>query len=491
VKRLLHVAAVVGWASCAGGSPDARRPRAARSVEPQPAPAAPIVAGALQAPPLVVFAVLDTVRADHTSLCGYDRPTTPALEAIVQRGGVHTCRAYSPAAWTHPSHATFFSGRSVVEHEAVWSTRSDVSINPVTRVRPLDDAFETVAERFQAAGYQTLAVSGNMILQRPSGLLQGFEKVAVADAAYALRGPRLIERLSQELDALDPNQPLFLFINAYDAHDPYPAIPEGVPWLPTQGVENLHPNVHDADHPYVRFVKGLAKPAEAKALLRRVRNGYDWGIHQADAQLGAALELLVERGWTQRGMRVIVTSDHGELLGEHQLLRHGGFVYEGAVRVPLVAYDSTTQMPALPEPASGQWVHDLLLYGQIPSSRPPVHAVAEPNERDVLIGTLAGAVWDGNTKLVCVDGSAGRFDLTADPGELDRQPLAGHKFTAPLKDLCAKIDALHHKPPPADDPAWVEALIAVGYLSKEAGASSPTPSPTSPATPSPDQGSPP
>ena len=490
MRGLILTSTLVALTACGGDPAQGRRGKGPRSDDRAAAQAPAGITseapnGVLRAPPLVVFTVLDTVRADHTSLCGYDRPTTPALEEIVRRGGVHTCRAYSPAAWTHPSHASFFSGKSVVEHEAVWSTRSEVSINPVTRVRPLDAAFETVAERFQAAGYQTLAVSGNMILQPPSGLLQGFDAVAVSDASYGLRGPRLIERLTEELAKLDPTRPLFLFLNAYDAHDPYPAIPEGVPWLPTQGVENLHPNVHDADHPYVRFVKGLAKPAEAKSLLRRVRNGYDWGVHQADAQLGAALELLVSKGWTDKGMRVVVTSDHGELLGEHQLLRHGGFVYEGAVRVPLVAYDTTTPIAPLPEPASGQWVHDLLLYGQVPASRPPVHAVAEPNERDVLIGTLAGAVWEGETKVVCVDGAVGRYDLDADPDELDRQPLAGHRLAAPLKELCSKIDTLHHKPPPADDPAWVEALIAVGYLAADGAP------PTPPAAPPPRQGTPP
>src|SRR5438093_3811689 len=68
--------------------------------------------------PTIVFVVLDTVRADHTSLCGYGRPTTPTLQRLAKQGASYTCDAYAPGDWTLPTHASFFTGVDVVEHGA-------------------------------------------------------------------------------------------------------------------------------------------------------------------------------------------------------------------------------------------------------------------------------------------------------------------------------------------------------------------------------------
>jgi hypothetical protein len=418
------------------------------------------------APELVLFVVMDTVRADHTSLCGYPRPTTPTLQEMVVRGAVYTCKAYSPAPWTHPSHASFFTGLSAVEHHAVWVSDSAVSINSVTRVRPLDASFVTLAERFAEAGYQTAAISANMIVTPPSGLLQGFEHVLVADEATALRGEKFMDGLRKGLRKLDDKRPLFLFVNLYDAHDPYPGVPKDVDWLPQQPQLNLHPNQHDPKHPYYRYVKGLSSPEDDAAFLREVTNGYDWGIHKADTTLGEIMQLLIDQGRLERGVRVVVTSDHGELLGEHRLLRHGGFLYEPVVNVPVLYYDSLAEkQPTLPEPFSGVWVHDLLLHGELPDDPGPVRAVSEPNERDVLVGVLGGAVWRGTEKLTCSDQQTARYDLAADPGELSPLPTAQHPDEPTLSTLCDEVQAMQALPAPRDDdPAMIEALRAVGYM---------------------------
>mgnify|MGYP002379200910 CR=1 FL=1 len=335
----------------------------------------------------------------------------------------------------------------------------------VTRVRPLADTYVTVAERFRDAGYQTVAITANMIITPPSGLLQGFDHQLVAEDSYALRGHRFGKRFEEVMARVDRERPLFLFVNLYDAHDPYPPVPDNVDWLPKQPIEDLHPNQHSPEHPYFRYVKGLSAPAEEARFLRRVRNGYDWGVRTADANAGGVLDWLVKQQWTERGFRVLVTSDHGELLGEHRLLRHGGFLYEPVVKVPIVYYDSQSQaQPTLPEPASGQWVHDLLLYGRIPATRPPVHAVSEPNDRDVLVGSLGAALWTGHEKILCNDTGRARYDLAKDPDELNRMGLDGHADAPKLRDLCIRADEMFKLPPPAADDSYIEALKAVGYM---------------------------
>lgn len=410
----------------------------------------------------MILVVLDTVRADHTSACGYDRPTTPVLDELVRRGGTLSCDAKSPAPWTHPSHASFFTGRPVTEHGAIWVDDSAVAINPVTRVRPLAESFDTLAEAFRARGYQTAALVANMIVTEPSGLLQGFDTREITPSSLGFRGKKLRPAAKRLVDGLDPSKPLFLFVNLYDAHDPYPAIPTGVPWAPPQERLDLHPNEPDRDSAYVRYVRGTMPDADRAAFLEQVKNGYDWGVHAADENLGVVLGLLDHRGWLGDDFRIAVTSDHGELLGEHQLLRHGGFVWEGMVSVPLLLHDATRETPpTIPSPVSALVVHDWLLHGTIPDV--PVVATAEKNVRDVLVGTDAAALWVGKDKAVCVNGERGRYDLGADPEEASRLALEGALGEA-LAPWCAGAEALKGWPVPTEDGELTRALREVGYV---------------------------
>ena len=120
--------------------------------------------------PTVVLAVLDTVRADHTSLCGYPRKTTPYLESLKERGAVHSCRAYTPGDWSLPTHASYFTGVSVARHGAHYAY--DAKDEKGERIRslyvyPLRDEVRTLAEEMRDRGYQTVLVSDNGLLARP------------------------------------------------------------------------------------------------------------------------------------------------------------------------------------------------------------------------------------------------------------------------------------------------------------------------------------
>ena len=68
--------------------------------------------------PVVIFVVMDTVRADRTSLCGYKHPTTPNLKELVETGASYVCDSHSPSTWTLPSHASFFTGVGLDTHGA-------------------------------------------------------------------------------------------------------------------------------------------------------------------------------------------------------------------------------------------------------------------------------------------------------------------------------------------------------------------------------------
>jgi hypothetical protein len=432
-------------------------------------------------PHVVLLMVTDTVRADHTSLCGYGRPTTPYLKKLVEAGASFTCDAYAPAPWTLPSHASYFTGLPVTEHQTMFVANSDVSINATITARPLATDFTTLAETYRERGYQTVAISANSIINPASGLLQGFDVVKVSPNGMTLRGRALGTAVRETLDTLDPAKPLFLFVNSYDAHDPYPAVPAGVPWLPAQGRGKIDAYTKSPDNPYYAFLNGLMPEAQKPAFLSHLTDTYDYGIAFADANVGVVVGALNRGKWTQKGYRLLITADHGEFLGEHGLLRHCGYVWEPVVNVPMVYVDSTRRTKFhFPEPFSAAHAFHLLRDGHLPETGGlPAHSVSEKNPDDILGGTIAGAVWgkDGQ-KWTCVEGKSSMWDLNVDPDERNPAPL-GTEGPGPglLQTLCTDIDALHQLAAPAVDPTLTAALKAMGYASDEEAPAEALPTP--------------
>ncbi len=119
--------------------------------------------------PTVVFVVMDTVRADRTSLCGYRHPTTPMLEELVARGASFACDSHSPSTWTLPSHASFFTGRDLDQHQA-GGGGGEQTMAWGTTVTPLSGRWPTLAEEMSARGYQTIVLSANPLVEERMGL---------------------------------------------------------------------------------------------------------------------------------------------------------------------------------------------------------------------------------------------------------------------------------------------------------------------------------
>ena len=291
--------------------------------------------------PNIVLISLDTVRADHLSAYGYTRPTTPNIDRLADQGVLFES-AISPSAWTLTSHASMFSGLLPHQHGANWSV-------------PLDGRFRTLAELLTSYGYETGGFTSNIFYGQDGwGMGQGFSTFDDDSAsrrhnlAATLTGRALVQPLYQHLvhydlfdrrDAREVNadvfrwlegrssRPYFLFINYFDAHDPY-----------TTGT------AHDARFGQIRkslikqinSIDGVQVPeplsAEEQASLI---TGYDNCVAFLDEQVGNLVETLRRsRSWSNT--IVIITSDHGEGFGEHDRYGHGWNVYREAVHVPLV-----------------------------------------------------------------------------------------------------------------------------------------------------------
>ncbi len=294
--------------------------------------------------PNVLFIILDTVRAMSLSVYGYERPTTPNLEAFA-RAGVRFDYAFSNAPWTLPSHASFFTGRLPIQLSAGW-------------LNPLDDRDPTIAEALAARGYRTAGFVANTLYgDTEKGLDRGFHhwedfpvtlgevfrsSVLVRDLATrrAVREPlHTFELLGRKkagevtggfLDWLAGTEgdPFFAFLNYFDAHAPY---------LPSADFERRF-RTPGLVHPYGEWARLRGRPQGDSLIPAWVQDNqdrYDAAIAEVDAELGRLFAELERRGILDRTI-VIVSSDHGEQFGEHAVMGHGNSLYLPVLHVPLL-----------------------------------------------------------------------------------------------------------------------------------------------------------
>jgi arylsulfatase A-like enzyme len=332
----------------------------------------------MHAGPNVLFVVLDTVRKDHLTVYGHDRPTTPALESFADEAHVYE-EAVAPAPWTLPVHASMFTGRYPSDHGA---TQEDPYLAGAT----------TLAESLSAAGYATSCFSSNAWITPYTRLTAGFDaqdnffKVMPGDllsgplaAAWQrindsdrLRGvaDRLVElgnavheRLAagggedsktpsvvdSTIDFVDDaDGPFFSFINLMDAHMPYhPPEEYAAEFAPgvdstavCQNSKAYNCGARDIDDEEWTAIRGL----------------YDAEIRHMDAQLERLFDHLKRAGEWEETM-VVVCADHGELHGEHGLYGHEFNIYDPLVNVPLLV-----KHPELPAGRTDEQVELLDLY---------------------------------------------------------------------------------------------------------------------------------
>jgi arylsulfatase A-like enzyme len=318
--------------------------------------------------PNVLLIVLDTVRADRLSLYGYERPTSPTLERLAQRG-ICFQEARATAPWTLPSHASLFTGRWPHELAVKWAT-------------PLRGNFPTLAEYLGQQGYATAGfVANTLYCSYDTGLDRGFTHYedyvlqhlspfrtarlvdltlkTVADLSVALARrldagvfhpwqESLLASLLMRLEAHDrknaglinrefldwlsqrpgPGRPFFAFLNYFDAHSLY-LLPPGAEYR-----FGRKPRTQ-ADYQLFEHWREIDKSRMPPYYRSLMRDCYDNCLAYLDERLGELLDELQRRGVLDRTL-VVLTSDHGEGLGEHDLFDHGESLYRTEVRVPLV-----------------------------------------------------------------------------------------------------------------------------------------------------------
>lgn len=261
-------------------------------------------------PPMIVLILIDTLRADHTSLHAYERETTPHLDALATEGTTFL-RAYAPAPWTRPSVSTFFTGLSPERHRTL------------DRFDRLSGDVVTWAEMAEDLGYTTVGVVTNPNVLATWGFAQGFSRYIDVDArGWLERGSdaRRVGDLAAEIIESTP-EPLFLYLHILDPHDPYDP--------PVGAARKLFPDYADTE-PGERIPDDVTATSLSPVLRR-----YDGEIRNADDAVGEIVEELRRRG-VYESAAIVVVSDHGEEFADHGGYYHGTTLYEEQLRVPMV-----------------------------------------------------------------------------------------------------------------------------------------------------------
>jgi len=266
--------------------------------------------------PNVLLISIDTLRADHLGVYGYERPTSPRIDALAEESIVFDA-AFTTAPWTLPAHASMLTGLYPEEHGA----------GHATVFTPLAEDVGTVSERLSAAGYRTIAHVGGGYVGRAYGLDRGF------DEWLDRHGATLESVLPETLAALSEagGEPFFLFLHTYGVHGPYKH-PDRFPSFRVPGRSEPKPIWREVASMTLHQHLDLGRfsgPGDAIA-------GYDSCIRFVDDQVGRLLDFLERRGMLDDSL-IVVTSDHGEsFLERGRYISHGYTFFEEEVRVPLV-----------------------------------------------------------------------------------------------------------------------------------------------------------
>jgi arylsulfatase A-like enzyme len=335
--------------------------------------------------PDIVFIVLDTHRVDRLGCYGYRRDTSPNLDAFAQQSTVFE-KAISPAQWTIPSHASMFSGEYPVIHQIIQASDA------------ISDDFLTLAEYLQRSGYQTSGFCNNPLVGvLNNGFRRGFQEFynygGTVPQTPSNNGQesktlyskirkqyfKLIEQIASPIQqavaaspqvlqiALNPllvplwtrysnfkgdtaasirdtsnflkvkgDVPKFVFLNLMGTHLPYAP--------PRRFIRKFAPNFLDDpdagefmsvyNTQALNWLLPLDNPFPPKQA-QILQDMYDAEVAYQDYLLNQLLSILEEPEHLENTL-VIIVGDHGEMLGEHQIMGHGLGVHEELIHVPMM-----------------------------------------------------------------------------------------------------------------------------------------------------------
>jgi arylsulfatase A-like enzyme/Flp pilus assembly protein TadD len=387
----------------------------------------------------VLLITVDTLRADRVGVYGRTTGFTPTLDRLANEGlRFDAVRTHVPL--TLPSHASLMTSRIPPRH----GVRDNGAYS-------LDQSQPTLATALKSAGYRTAAFVGAFVLDARFGLGKGFD---LYDDQYGARPTmgrvEVVERRAEEVTTRAASwiraaqAPWFAWVHVYDPHEPY-APPE----------------------PFAS---------------RHASAPYDGEVAYTDMALGRLIGDLQPAGRLERTV-IIVTSDHGEGLGDHGERTHGLFAYDSTLHVPLIVWCANWIRPAVVadpvglvdvgptildllgvawSPADGRSLRRRLTGEESLASPAPLYFEALNASLTRNWAPLTGVV-AGDLKLIDLP-IPELYDLAGDPGETQNLYTQRLSETRRLEQMLDAIGSRDAKPSAAVDAETAARLRSLGYV---------------------------
>ncbi len=453
-----------------------------------------------EAPRNLIIISIDTLRADHMSLHGYPRPTTPNIDAFAAQAATFD-RAIAPWPKTAPSMVSMFSGRYPHSTGVMFASRGLF----------VDDQQLMLAEIAKRHGLLTGAVVSNAVLGSSTNFHQGFNNYVETYQVESPFGAQQRNRANSVtfharflLRDLAPEGPFFLWVHYVDPHTRYdPPEKYSEPFFNDAHYDPTELRLNEDDQNFHGGVAGKYwRQNGGQAEAGWYTANYDGEIAFADDQIGELLSEIDSLGLLEDSV-VMITADHGESLGEHQyFFEHGWFPYHACGWIPWVVY-----WPGMPEPGkrishpSGllnlvPTVLDLMQWEEVPpdlfhgrSVVPVIRGDEQYTERYVIEEAGEGglrredflrSIQDEEWKLVYVPSERYRsmmqgveyelYNVLADPMETenlaDQHPDIVERMRNALHETIERTGPI--APPPGQAPRYTEeelrSLRALGYI---------------------------
>ncbi|MBI5182946.1 MAG: sulfatase [Nitrospinae bacterium] len=291
--------------------------------------------------PNIVMIIMDSTRFDHLSCYGYRKKTTPNLDIIAEEGVLYK-NAISTSPWTLPSHTSIFTGLYLLQHKTGHN-------NPF-----LNPKFSTIAEVLSVNGYTTLGFSNNPYIGHATGLNRGFE--VFEDIAPRSKYRSYVNGInrkeigtSSKIDDSDAHfvnitikgyldnlcnspKPFFLFVNYIEPHIPYhPPLSFIKRFI--DGNSEIEKVIGFDQGLFIKYMVGGLRLDNKD--IDAFQGLYDSEIAYLDYKLREIFEYLLLKNILDDTI-LIITSDHGENIGDHQLFDHQYCLYDTLLHVPLI-----------------------------------------------------------------------------------------------------------------------------------------------------------
>ncbi len=436
--------------------------------------------------PNLLIITVDTLRRDVLGCYGSEFGITPNIDRLAETGVVlDSCYAVCPR--TTQSLASLLTGLYPANHGAFGLFHE------------LPQAVTTLAERLSAEGYRTAAVVTNYFIRKGQGFEQGF---FIYDDSAFRAGSEVAETVVDRvglMTTMPPEGPFFIWVHLLDPHWPYDP--------PRQIVKRLHP---EYDRPFTLYQDIDSSRVTRGGVIfenslddrdrRHMQRRYLGEVYYTDAHIGRLMGLLEMNGYLDNTV-VVLYSDHGESMGEHNYFyAHGETLYQPTVIIPtIIAYPGTLEPGRFTGLASSpdlfptvleimgfevpEKIDGLSLAGVLADGRESPRStcyfesdyqlIHEENPAFHVDGPAGKwrAVLEGHHKLIRIPNPAGDeyelYDLRADPWESRNLIDSGSRIPDRMREDLREWEALLAKEaqqPETIDEESSQTLRSLGYL---------------------------